>query len=413
MSIWFERWVEEEYIRLAVLADQLLGKEKVVDFYYGDSWPEKEHADLFIPNLIPQLDDLLAKTQIHLRDDPPFYPKTIFSQQISGFKTYLENQVSSNQSKGQSDYAQSIKLLLGEKLRQPDWQSYQLQLKADLAEAGYLGSTKKMLKEWQYEGQFDVFSFMEISNKLLPGLWEAARAKLLGPLLSEEEIDFIQERSQVKFFHLNNIWEDWPYYGGYRGGYMTMIALNARLLWNRYEAKAFLAHEVVPGRHLFWSIRQRMYDTKQLPDIGMLSTFASPERLIQEGMIACAHEYLWPDGFSDIKEQIALDYWRLRRAVGLTAAIKLYQDKEHPNQVLRFIQKQAYLTPGKAKALLGIIQEQPYHYPTAQLGYELVKNFWRRHNKDFLVELTHYRCPALLRKLYPVPAGAEGEIKIV
>lgn len=408
MSTWFERWVEEEYIHLALLADQLLGKEKVADFYYGRFLPRKEGAYLLIHNLLPNLESLLKTAQKRLEDTPPFYPRSVFSQQIAALKTCLAQEISPEE----TDYAQAIELLLGVKLSEPDWQKHQRQLEDSLRAAGYSGSTQNMLKEWQLEGGVDVFTFMEVSRELLPGLWEEVRSKVLPRLLSDDEFDLLQESSKVNFCYTNRLWEDWPYYGSYRSVYLTMIMLNARLSWNRFEAKVLLAYEAVPGRHLLWALRQRLHDLGQFPSVSMLSMFASPERLVQEGLIACAPDFLWPQGLPDPKEQVALDYWRLRRAVGLMAAIKLCRDKDTAQQVQGFVQEQAFLPPGKAKALLGIIQERPYHYPAAQLGYELVGKFWQAYGEEFWLELPQYRCPALLEKLYPLPANKEGEQRV-
>lgn len=425
MSAWSKQWVENEYIRISLLADHLLGKEKIVDFYYGNSILPKEETLIQTQHLIQNLDELLKITQKHLDDTPPFYRKTIFQQQISSVRNYLEHiapyeqksiplqEGNHKKSDNPKDYIHTVEALLGIKPTPPNYKAPQQALKNSLEAAGYSGPMGKMLTDWQDEGDVDLFTFIEETQKIIPLMWDEVRNKVLRNHLSDEEIDFLQETSQVKFFYLDNIWEDWPYYGGYRGVYLSMIGLNARLRWNRYNAKAFLAYEVIPGRHLFWIIRQRYYDLNQFSKVGMLSTFASPERLIQEGIIACAHEFLWPEGLKNPKEQIALDYRKLQRSVGLAAAIKLYQEKEDSKRVQAFIQNQAFLTPGKAKALIGIIQEHPYHYPTVQSGYELIKEIWQEYGESFWVELAQYRCPDILKRLYPLDTAAKGEQKVV
>ena len=401
MSARVEQWVQQEYIRLILLADQLLGKEKLVDFYYGNFIPRREKAPLLPQDLLPPLQELLQLSDEKLSDTPPFYIKSTLHQQLVSFIGHLEKAVSGEG----PGYAALLELLLGVRPVEPEWRKQRDRLEHVLREAGYDDSCAEMLKQWQEEGLTDVFGFMELAREQVPSLWERLRARMLPLFLSEDEIDFLQGSSQVKFCYLDNLWEDWPYYGGYRRGYMSMIALNARLNWNRFQVKALLAYEVLPGRHLLWLLRQRFHALSRLPEVAMLATFASPERLVQEGIIAAAPEFLWPRGVDDAREQVAFEHWKLQRLVGWAAAVRLFCRREPAQEVQRFIQEEALLPPGRAKALLQGIQEHPYQYPSAQLGYELVKDLWRAAGDDFCLAIPSYHSPASLRKFCAVAGG--------
>lgn len=377
------------------MADQFLNKGKIVDAFYGETPPPRDENFSQSTELLNPLKQLAACTSNNLPDNPPFYFKSIFCGQIEALKQHLETCL------GSQSFWQTGERISGIALASPDIEIWQHKLAGSLKKAGYSGDIADDLREWRDLGNIDVFAFMDLVREGISALWEQVRGTFLNNLITEEEIDLLEKRSQIKLAYQNNLWDDQPFYGGYRGNYLSMYCFNARLLWNRFAVKTFMLYELLPGRHLFWLLRQRLNELQELPAMSLLSTCAGPEKLVQEGLIACSPEFVMPGGFTDPQDQIAWDYQRLQNAVGYAATLKFWEQPESVRETREFIRREACLSSGRTDALMKTIRETPFYYPNIFAGYQFIKKLWLLYPDQFQQEFIRYRSPELLQRLYP------------
>lgn len=83
---------------------------------------------------------------------------------------------------------------------------------------------------------------------------------------------------------VNNEEANPPCFYKYNGNYKGTVGFKFKNQYLKYYIDSFLMHEVMPGHHLYYLLRQNFVDTNKIDPIIYIDTFYSPENIINEGL---------------------------------------------------------------------------------------------------------------------------------
>ena len=78
-----------------------------------------------------------------------------------------------------------------------------------------------------------------------------------------------------------------PCFYKYEGDYRGVVGIASRREFAEAYLRGFVYHELLPGHHLYYLLKQRQFETEGDPLVG-LDTYYSPENPVNEGLAVCS-----------------------------------------------------------------------------------------------------------------------------
>lgn len=198
--------------------------------------------------------------------------------------------------------------------------------------------------------------------------------------------------------------DDPPCYYRYRGNYAGAVGIAVGHEFSEAWVRGFVLHEVLPGHHFYYLLKQRQFDEEGDLLVGA-DTFYSPENPVNEGLAVCADRFFGPllEPMVDLAVQVEkflhrlyFNAWRQvnvqRRPVGSRLLDILRHDCGYDEGFIAG--KIAYHT-----------REARWYTPVYPLGIRLVEEATERLGPDRRALLYRQHSAGTLRRLYGEPAS--------
>ncbi|MFH1728278.1 MAG: hypothetical protein ABIA04_07660 [Pseudomonadota bacterium] len=142
----------------------------------------------------------------------------------------------------------------------------------------------KNLEEFKNENRIVLFKNKnDLGNyvsKVISKYYEITSQKYSA--LFKLDLEKILSNSKIKIIESGP--EDPTCYYHYDGNYQGTLGICIKSNLSDEFIKAFICHEVIPGHHLYYLIKQYQIDNSQIDLVGSIDTFYSPENMINEGL---------------------------------------------------------------------------------------------------------------------------------
>jgi hypothetical protein len=135
--------ISEKYILLAFALDNIIGKGKVVDAYYGDKELLKTCPNLNPIELKEKLLELMDEINLSIEDNHPYYRKTYLLKQVDALIT----QVNLFFNKAEMKYRDALSILLDITPSDPNYIKIE-ELKAEINTCLLKKATQAVCRKW-------------------------------------------------------------------------------------------------------------------------------------------------------------------------------------------------------------------------------------------------------------------------
>lgn len=395
--------IAEQYIKLALAADNLLGKGTIVDTYYGDPSLVDDLPEILSKYITP--DELLAGLQqlrMQLAKDvsskPSYFSKTYIDKQIASLITHIRLRIRSYN----PPYSEAVKLLLDTHLLAPSYFDINKRyncLKQLFHQIDLKGNLLDMVTTWEKSGVVSAEEYIAVVERTAPKFLQHAYRKVLLPVLGEEIAEWLIKQTNLSF-EIKETNESWSAYNYYERGFKGHIVFNKKAQRNIFGIPIFVAHEAYPGHHITALIREALYIHGIVGAEATLHLLCSPESVIMEGIGEYAYFLVEEHHKANLNTYIYNELDRLRTEVQYLADIQLYVQKYSAEKVKQFMQKKGLMSPEEVERSFKFIQEWKYYVPSYAIGFTLVKNVVERYGEEGIRILYNPCNPTILSNLF-------------
>ncbi|MBI4652130.1 hypothetical protein HY745_12825, partial [Candidatus Desantisbacteria bacterium] len=255
--------IEEEYIRLSFVADNILGKGSIVDAYYGDINLLKDLPQFDVPTLIRELEQLRKSISGKFHDEADIFRKTMLEKQVDALIMYIRIK------KNLIDigYKEAVKVLLDiDIVEEPQLQlmeQLRYKLQELLKKSGYQGTLFEMFNLWSTKNEIDADEFLKEVKDIALVFLTKTRDKVLSKILLPSEAEELIKSSNVEFAVVDTN-QGWSGYNYYDRNFFGKVVFNRKIKRNKNSAFGIVAHEAYPGHHTSCIIREYLYNKKKL-----------------------------------------------------------------------------------------------------------------------------------------------------
>lgn len=392
--------IVEQYIKLALAADNLLGKGTIVDTYYGDPFLAEDIPEITPKELLARLQQLRMQLAKDVNSKSPYFRKIFIDKQITSLITHIRLWIQSLN----PPYSEAVKLLLDTHLLSPSYFNinqrhnrlkqlfYQIDLKGNLLD---------MVATWEKGGVITAKEYIAIVERTTPKFLQQTYNKVFLPVLGEEIAEWLIKQSNLSF-EIKETNESWSAYNYYERGFKGHIVFNKKAERNIFNIPIFVAHEAYPGHHTAALIREALYIHGMVGPEATLHLLCSPESVIMEGIGEYAYFLVGEHHDANVNTYISNELDRLRTEVQYLAAIQLYVQEYPPDSVKQFMQQKGLMSQERVERSFRFIQEWKYYIPSYTIGFTLVKNIVERYNEEGIRTLYNPCNPTILTNLFPL-----------
>lgn len=390
--------VAEQYVKLALVTDNLLGKGTVVDAFYGDPSLATDLPNLSLEELIikfKQLRDWLTKEN---NDDTYLsrIRKVFLDRQILSLITRVQLH---NRSIKPS-YSEAIKLLLDIDL--PSISSDDIELRHNnlrrlFNSIGLKGDLRELIADWKTNGVISTEEYLSIVKKDVSKYMQKTYDKVFVPTLGKKIADRVLKNISLTF-EVKDSEESWSAYNYYEREFKGLITFNKKAVFNKFDIPIFIAHEVFPGHFTNALIREALYTYGSLGPEATLHLLCSSESPIGEGIAEYGYFFI-TEKESDINTSIAIELDRLHTEAQYLGAIQFYIQKQQADEVKQFIERHGLVTLKRAERSFKFLQEWKYYVPCYFAGFKLIRDIIKQHGEKIIPRIYSICNPTILSTL--------------
>lgn len=218
--------IAEQYTRLALAADNLLGKGTIVDAYYGDPFLADDLPEMTPDELLTRLQQLRVQLVKNVNSKPPSVRKIFIDKQITSLITHIRIRFHSLN----PPYSEAIKHLLDIHLLSPsyfDINQRHNRLKQLFYQIGLKGNLLDMVATWEKGGVISAGEYITILERTASKFLQQTYNKVFLPVLGEEMAEWLIKQSNLSF-GIKETKENWSAYNYYERGFKGHIVFNKK-----------------------------------------------------------------------------------------------------------------------------------------------------------------------------------------
>ena len=388
------RSIGEEYVRLSFIFDNILGKGKIVDSFYGKKTMISNLEPLNYKELKYNLIKLKNDVQDNINDTNLNYRKTFLIKQIDALirqvEIFLGNQ--------KYDYSETIKILLDIELKKPDEEkifNIQQDLKVLLEKKGYKGSIFDMINEYRQAGEVDFNTYLKESKKISKIFKKKTFEILSDTIINSQEANELYKKSLIKYKIIETD-EGWSAYNYYDKNYHGSVVFNSKGNFDLNNLRNFISHEAYPGHHTSGVIREFLHKKGILFEESSIHLLNTPESTIAEGIGDSAIHFL-NEIIEDIDLKIEIKLSDLGAEVMYKATIDYHVNHKSDDQILHsLVQNKLMKNKISAGRSLQFIKNWGYYVPTYKYGKEIILNQYQKFGKTIFKSIYSLCNPTIL-----------------
>lgn len=270
--------ITENIVKNIISIERHIKEYELIHTYFGPPEILKEAKKIKIKDAYGYLLGMRGKLKNIIPDEFPHFRRTYYEDLIGSVLAQIEIFVFSKNKKHKIKDAVeaffAVKLPPLFKL-----EAERIKMFAGLKDAGYLSlrQFRESMSPLSFKGTPDFKRFMDKEIKRSFEMIKNGFGKYFDADLKDV---FSKSKVSVEIPGKNMP----PCYYYYKGGYAGATAVDFKNKLTDVYIKSFVAHEISPGHHFYYLIRENMYRNKKTDIAAALDTFYAPETIINEGL---------------------------------------------------------------------------------------------------------------------------------
>lgn len=264
-----------EVLQNILAVDKAFTEYEFIHTYLGPKELEKDAAGIAVDDAEAFLRQALIRVSQEVADTFPHYRKTYSTNLLQSVLAQLDIFVHHRP----CDIRGAVETFMAMQLPPPFAIDAELQQLVDFVNRQGFSSIRDF-KSKKRELRFPDFAALHEHLSHLLADFTALTLQRYQPLFTLP-LDVIAQQSRVTIEPAQEIH---PCYYRYDGHYQGVVGLQAKDRYTEAYLKNFLFHEVIPGHHWYYLIKQHLLDTQEEDALSGLDTYYSPENVINEGL---------------------------------------------------------------------------------------------------------------------------------
>jgi hypothetical protein len=222
------------------------------------------------------LKDFYKQIDYEIKDEFPFFRKTYIKDFIRSVLVQVDFFVFKN---NKLEFKNIVEDIHGSKLIPKFNIEYELEkLEKFINNLGYKSiiEFRKKDKKISFDNRRKLIQHI---NKIIYEFYEITLQKYSK--IFSIDLNYIFEKSNIK---IEESKIKAPCYYIYNGNYKAKVGLKLKKKYSDSYLRGFICHEVLPGHHFYYLVKQYLINNNKIDLINSMDTFYSPENIINEGL---------------------------------------------------------------------------------------------------------------------------------
>lgn len=270
--------IEENIIKNILAVERHIKEYELIHAYFGPPRILKEAKKIKIKDAYNYLLNIRGKLKNFIPDRFPHFRKTYYEDLINSVLAQTELFVFNKKKKHK--IKEAVEAFFAVKLPPPfNLEAERIKMFAELKSAGYL-SIKQFSESANPLYFKDLADFKGFIDKEIKRSFKMIKNGFGKNFKADLEEVF----SKSKLFVEVPGRDMPPCYYYYKSKYRGATAVDLKKKLSDVYIKSFVAHEISPGHHFYYLVRENMYKNKKIDIAASLDTFYAPETIINEGL---------------------------------------------------------------------------------------------------------------------------------